>query len=131
MTQNIRLSEEDVRNCTWTLVEQTQDYRRYIGRGTHPKTGLPIVVQKTEALVAPALLEANRQAQIDTQNSRWSQGSGTEKGGNVPMVKVASIPLNKLFADLGGAIRTGDKDQLKWWLNRDENAPFRTRTGKL
>lgn len=125
------LTEADVQNCSWTLVEQTEDYRRYIGRGTHPVTGQEIVVQKTEALVEPHLLKLNEQLRNDTDGQRWGQGSGSERGGNVPLIHVGSIPLNKFFAEIAPHQTEGDKDHLKWWLSRPENAPFRTRRGNL
>jgi type I restriction-modification system DNA methylase subunit len=56
---NIQLTEADVQNCTWTLEEVTPDYRRYVGRETHPVSGAPIVVRKTEYLAEDALLARN------------------------------------------------------------------------
>jgi hypothetical protein len=39
--------------------------------------------------------------------------------------------LNKFFSEIAAKKTEGDKDHLKWWLNRPENLPFRTRDGKL
>lgn len=126
-----RLTEAEVQNCQWELVETTPDFRRYIGKGTHPVTGTPIVVQKTEYLAEAALLQKNHEERMDTQNRRWSEGSGTEKGGNVPFIKVGSIPLNKFYAEVAPRLAEGDKDFMRWFLNREENQPFRTRDGKV
>lgn len=126
-----RLTEAEVQNCQWELVEQTPDFRRYIGKGTHPATGTPIVVQKTEYLYETALLKQAHEERMDNQNRRWSEGSGTEKGGNVPMVKVGSIPLNKYFAEVAPRLAEGDKDYLKWFWNNPENQAFRSREGKV
>lgn len=127
---NVRLTEEDCRNVTWQLAEQTEDYRRYIGHGTHPVTGVPITVQKTEFLSEAALLDRNAAERNDTDNTRWTQGSGSDRNG-VPLVKVASVPLNKFYADVAPHLKDGDKDFLPWFLERDQNQPFRTRRGKL
>jgi hypothetical protein len=127
---SIKLTEDDVRNCTWTLDQVTPDYRRYVGRGTHPVTGVEIVVQKTEYLAENALMARNADERNETDNRRWTQGAGSDRNG-VPLVKVASIPLNKFYADFAPRLKEGDKDFGKWWLGRDENQPFRTRRGKV
>lgn len=124
----IQLTADDCRNVTWRLVETTEDYRRYIGTGTHPVSGQEITVQKTEYLAEDALLARNAFERNETANTRWTQGSGSDKNG-VPLVKVASIPLNKLYADFTG--RFDDRDYTKWWLERSENKAFRTREGNL
>lgn len=129
---SIKLTADDVRNCSWTLVEVTPTFRRWIGRGDHPKTGLPITVQKTEFIADEDVQELNR-AERDARDAKpWSAGAGSEKGGNVPMIRVARIPINKLFADgIAEKLSQGDDDHLKWWLGRDENQPFRTKSGRL
>lgn len=126
----VPITEADAANCVWELSEVTPDYRRYIGKGTHPVTGLPIVVQKTEFLAEKQLLEANAAERNATDGRRWTQGSGSDRNG-VPLVKVASIPLNKYYAECVPYIRDGDTDHLKWWLERETNQPFRTRRGNL
>lgn len=125
-----RLTEAEVQNCTWTLSEVTPEYRRYVGHGTHPVTGAAITVQKTEYLAESALLESNREERNEADSKRWTQGSGSDKFG-VPLVKVASVPLNKFYAEIAPHLREGDKDISRWWLSRDENQPFRTRSGKV
>lgn len=127
---DIKLTEDECRNVSWRLVEQTEDYRRYIGTGEHPVSGLPITVQKTEFLAEAGLLNANANARNMTDGQKWSQGSGSDKNG-VPMVKVASIPLNKFYSDFAPHLKEGDKDFAKWFLSKDENKPFRTRNGNL
>lgn len=126
----VQLTEDDVRNCTWTLEEVTPDYRRYVGRGTHPVSGAEIVVRKTEYLAETALLARNAEERNENDNRRWSQGTGSDRFG-VPLVKVASVPLNKFYADFRGHVQDGDKDFARWWLDRPENQPFRTRRGKV
>lgn len=125
----IKLSESEVRNCTWTLDEITPLYRRWIGRGDHPVTGLPITVLKTEFLADEAVQDLNAAERNVRDGMRWSQGTGSEKGGNVPLIHVGRIPMNKFAAEI--APRLTDDDHLKWWLRRDENQPFRTKRGRL
>jgi len=127
----IKLTEADVQNCSWTLVEVADGYRRYEGHGTHPVSGVPITVMKTEFLEEDNLVKLNAEERVSRDAKPWSAGLGSEKAGNVPMVRVGRIPLNKFFAELAARKTAGDKDHLKWWLNREENAPFRTRSGKL
>ena len=127
----IKLSETDVQNCSWTFLDESDGYRRWLGKGTHPVTGVPIEVIKTETLIDQAVQDLNAEERNARDARRWSDGAGSEKGGNVPMIRVGRIPMNKLLADLAPKMRAGDKDHLKWWLNRDENQPFRTKSGRL
>lgn len=127
---SIRLTEADVQNCTWQLVETTPDYRRYIGHGTHPVTGVEITVQKTEYLAEDALLARNAEERNDSDGQRWTQGSGSDKNG-VPLVKVASIPLNKFYSEFAAHEKDGDRDFARWWLEQEQNQPFRTRNGRV
>lgn len=127
----IRLTEADVANCTWTYVGEDEHYRTYVGHGTHPKTGQEITVRKREPKFEESLISLNKAERDSRDEKRWSAGSGSDRGGNMPMVRVGRIPLNKFLGEMSEKMREGDKDHLKWWLNRDENQPFRTKSGKL
>lgn len=127
----IKLTEADCRNVSWTFQGIDDGYRVYIGHGTHPVSGVPITVQKREPIFEDALLDLNAERRNNTSGKRWSSGLGSDRAGNMPLVHVGSIPLNKFFADFAPKVREGDKDFARWWLNRDENKPFRTREGKL
>jgi hypothetical protein len=132
MSASIKLTEADVQNCTWTVVEVTPTYRRSIGRGTHPVTGVPIEVMQTEFLAEDELLTLNTEERNSRDGKRWSDGAGTDKGGNVPMVRVGRIPLNVLFGrEIAAKMREGDHDHLRWFLNHEDNQAFRTRSGKV
>lgn len=126
----IPITAEDAANCVWELEEVTPEYRRYVGRGTHPVTGQPILVRKTEYLHETALLVKNHQERMDSQNQRWTQGSGSDKNG-VPLVKVASVPLNVWYSKVAPREKDGDNEFLKWFLGREESKPFRTKEGTL
>jgi len=127
----IKLTEADCQNVTWQVVEVTPEYRRSVGHGTHPVTGVPITVQKTEFLAEDELLALNKERRNNTASKRWSSGKGSDKGGNMPMIHVGSIPMNKFLSDFAAKAQEGDRDFGRWWLERPENAPFRTRDGKL
>lgn len=127
----VRITAEMAANCQWELEEITPDYTVWLGRGTDPVTGVPILVKKKEYRHEAALLKQNTEARNDSMNRRWSEGSGSEKGGNVPMVPVASIPLNIYYRDIVPYLQKGDDDHFKWWLNREENQPYRKRDGKV
>lgn len=125
------LTADDCRNVSWRLVETTPHYRRYIGTGTHPVSGVEITVQKTEYLAEDDLRDINAARRNETDNTPWSSGAGSEKGGNVPMVHVASVPLNKFFAEIAPRLTEGDEDYSKWWLRQARNQLWRTRNGNL
>lgn len=86
---------------------------------------------RTEFLADEELQKLNTEERNSRDGKRWSAGAGSEKGGNVPLIRVGRIPMNKLLMEIAPKMREGDKDHLKWWLNREQNAPFRTRSGKL
>lgn len=79
--------------------------------------------RKTENLVEDQLLEQNRQSLNDSYGKRFSDDAvGT---------KMASIPLNVFYRDFAAPLKDGDSDFIKWWLNRDQNRPYRTFRGKV
>jgi len=131
MKSSTKLTEAECQNVNWRLVELTDTYRRSVGQGTHPVSGLPIEVMRTEFLADEQLQDLNAEERASRDTKRWGIGLGGEKGGNVPMIRVGRIPLNKYFAELAAKSREGDKDHLKWWLNNEKNAMFRTKSGKL
>jgi hypothetical protein len=115
-----RLTEDDCRNVTWEVVETTPHYRRSVGRGTHPDTGLPIEVQRTEWLADEQLQDENRQLYDASFGKRFGDGVG-----------VGRIPLNLFFSEIAPRLQAGDKDYMRWFLNRDQNLPFRTFRGRI
>lgn len=126
-----KLTEADCRNVTWQVVEVTPTYRRSIGRGTHPVSGLPIEVVRTEHMADEAIQALNAEERISRDAKPWSSGAGSDKGGNMPMIRAGRIPLNKLFAEIAPKMKEGDEDHLRWWLNHERNQVFRTKSGKL
>ena len=121
-----KIDPADVRGGDWEVFEITPVYRRS-RLWLEPDK----YIQKTEFFADEELQTLNTEERNSRDSKPWSTGLGSDKGGNVPMVRVARIPLNKLYSEITGKMREGDKDHLKWWLNRDENQPFRTKSGKL
>lgn len=109
----------------------TPKFRRWKGTGTHPRTGTPIEVLKTEYLGEDDLLELNHQRRMASHGKRWTQGAGSDKGGNMPMVHVASVPINVWLDRFADKLREGDDDHMRWSLNHESMKPFRTREGTV
>lgn len=121
----------NIADDAWTLVEVTPIYRRYTADYGYDQFGKRMTVQRTEIIDATGFLEDNARERNETDNTPWSSGMGSDKNGNMPMVKVASVPLNVWFRDIAPRLQDGDQDFAKWYLNRDENQHLRTRRGKL
>lgn len=77
-------------------------------------------IRKTENLAEPELLEMNREDYNDSFGKRFGDGR-----------VVARIPLNVFFRDWSKALKEGDTDFNRWWLNRSENRPYRTFRGNI
>lgn len=73
---------------------------------------------RTEYLADEELQEENRQLFNASETKRFGDGR-----------VIARVPMNKLFQEFAG--RWTDEDYTKWWLNRDQNRPFRTFRGKV
>ena len=127
----VRLSEDDVRNIpdsAYVLVGQNEDVRYWEAPVELPN-GLKARIRKTEYIDSAELLAANEEARKASSERRYTAGSGSDKGGNMPMVQTASIPPNVFFREIAPRRAAGDKDHLRWWLNQPENAKFRTTDG--
>ena len=112
----------------WEVYEITPHYRRsrlWIDReaGTW--------ISRTEHLADEDIQALNAEERYARDGKRWGSGSGSEKGGNMPMIRLARTPLNKLMADAAPYMKQGDEDHMKWLLNSEAYAPFRTRSGKV
>ncbi len=79
--------------------------------------------RKTENIVENELLALNRESLNDSYGKRFRDDPiGT---------KVASIPLNVFYRDFASRLKEGDDDFTRWWLNREQNRPYRTFRGNL
>lgn len=45
--------------------------------------------------------------------------------------RVASVPLNVFYRDMAPRLKEGDQDFMKWFLNHDNNRPYRTFRGRV
>lgn len=110
-----KITEQDIHGGAWELYEQTPGFRRW---RMELEPGKWII--KTEHLQDDELIAHNKYLFNESQTKRFGDGQ-----------VVARIPLNKFYAELGEKIREGDRDHLKWFLNRDESKPFRTFRGRI
>lgn len=104
----------------WELVEITEDFVRHRAPMERYSDGNTLFVYRTTPRGLTAMLEDNKQSLNDSDGKRFGDGQ-----------IVGRIPLNILYRDVAPYMQQGDKDFLSWWLNRDENRPFRTFRGKL
>lgn len=102
-------------SAAWEVFQVTPEFRR---SRIEMEPGKFIV--KTEYFADDELLEDNARLLDESQTQRFGDGK-----------VIARIPLNRFYQDLASGIKQGDKDHLKWWLNRDENKPFRTFRGRV
>ena len=79
-----------------------------------------IAFRKTENLAEPVMLEENRRLFNESQSKRFGDGK-----------VVARVPLNVFYRDFAARLKDGDNDFSKWWLNHDENRPYRTFRGRV
>jgi hypothetical protein len=116
MTQSPDYSS--IPDSAWEFLTETPTHRCYIADIGDGKS-----VVKTEYLFTDELLAGNQFLRNETDGQRW---------GDTP--KVASIPLNVLYSSqsqIMEKLREGDRDHMKWWLNRPENEIYRTKRGRV
>lgn len=76
--------------------------------------------RKTENLVEEAILARNRELLNESQGQRFGDGR-----------VVASVPLNVFYQKLAPRLKEGDADYVKWFLNHDQNRPYRSFRGRV
>lgn len=113
----------------WKLVETTEDFRRYEAKVELPN-GMHGTVRRTEFLGGDILLAQNAEARKENSERRYTAGMGSDKGGNMPFVHTASIPLNVYYRDIAKRQAEGDKDHLRWYLRQPENGAYLVRDAK-
>ena len=105
-------------DSAWDLLTETPTHRVWIHHLDEHRS-----VTKTEYLYSEELLTGNQFLRNETEGEKW---------GDTPLV--ARIPLNVLFSSSNQIMekqREGDRDHLKWWLNRPENLIYRTKRGTV
>jgi hypothetical protein len=102
----------------WILVEDDGEYRRYACRVADGVTAY-----KTELIGDDTVLALNKQEYDDSAGRRFRD-----------IEQVARIPLNVFYdpaMQIVEKLQQGDKDHMKWWLNRDVNRMWRNFRGTL
>lgn len=105
-------------DSAWELLTETPTHRVWIYHLDETRS-----VTKTEYLYSEELFHGNQFLRNETDGERW---------GDNPLV--ARIPLNVLFSSqhqIMEKAREGDRDHMKWWLNRPENEIYRTKRGRV
>jgi hypothetical protein len=79
--------------------------------------------RKTENLVEEELIARNQDDLNDSYGKRFRDDAvGT---------RMASVPLNVFYRDLAPRLKEGDADYVKWFLNNEQNRPYRTFRGRI
>lgn len=82
-----------------------------------------IAFRKTENVLEDELLKLNQESLNASQGQRFrDEPMGT---------RIASTPLNIFYRDIAPRLKDGDEDFMKWWLNHDQNRPYRTFRGRV
>ena len=116
-----KLIGESIPDSAWTYAPElsNESVRVYWAWADNEKTTR---VLKKELIGDEELQEWNRHCR-DT-SSTFSKRSIGAAG-----TPVANIPMSMIFNPETGIaenIRKGNRDHLRWWLNRDESIPFRS-----
>ena len=102
----------------WTVFDVGEDYVTTVAM--LDVNGVMTKFLRTQYVADEMLQRANAQEYADSEGKRWKDGR-----------VVARVPINKVLAELGPHLRSGDRDHLDWWLNKPENLPFRTFKGRV
>ena len=127
MMNEVRITEDDVRNIpasSYRLIDQGEDCRVWEADVELPN-GMKGRVRKTEYIASAELLAHTAELRKESSNKRYTHGLGSDKGGNMPFVQTASIPLSVFYQEIAPYKRTGDKDHLRWWLRQPQNVKYR------
>lgn len=111
----LSIDYRDIHGGNWELYENTPEYRRW---RMEIEPGKFIV--RTDFLAHDDLIQTNQDSFNGSIGKRWGDGQ-----------VAARIPMNVFFQKLAPHIKSGDKEHLKWFLNRDEAKPWRTFKGHV
>lgn len=103
----------------WEFEGLSQDgLRRHYVHWVDKENGVGF--RKTENLVEEQLLARNSESLNASHGQRFGDGK-----------IIASVPLNIFYRDFAKRLKDGDDDFAKWWLNNDQNRPYRTFRGRV
>lgn len=109
---------DQIPDSAWEFLTETPTHRCWVA---HLDNGQSVV--KTEYLYSDELLTGNQFLRNETDGQKWGEN---------PLV--ARIPLNVLYSSKNQIMekaREGDREHMKWWLNRSENEIYRTKRGRI
>lgn len=122
----IQLTQEQVQGLVWEPYEITEDFIRSRAIYGYDAAGMPVYAIQTAPRGSLEFLEALVTERNDNEGKRWSEGSGSDKGGNMPLVKAGSVPLNVWFKHFANG-QAADRDKKKWFWKQDWAQPFKVR----
>lgn len=76
--------------------------------------------RKTENIVEEKLIARNQESFNESQSKRFGDGK-----------VIGRIPMNVFYRDFAARLKEGDQDFTKWWLNHENNRPYRTFRGRV
>ena len=79
-----------------------------------------VFFRRTQNMLEEEMLHLNSEQEKDSHGMRFGNGR-----------VIARVPLNKFYEDLAHKIKEGDADHMKYWLNHEDNRPFRSFRGKV
>ena len=79
-----------------------------------------VFFRKKVNLVEEDILRLNKEELDDSQTKRFGDGR-----------VVARVPMNVFYRDFASRLKEGDSDFTKWWLNNENNRPYRNFRGKF
>lgn len=113
-----QINPADIHGGDWEVVEVTPEFvrsRLWLDEDRY--------ILRTEYVQDEELIALNQQEFNDSMTKRFKDDAmGT---------KVASIPLNIFYRDIAPRLQEGDRDYMKWFLNHEDNRPYRTFRGKI
>lgn len=106
---------DEIRDGNWEVFEVTPEYRRSRLWLDDTQT-----IVRTEYLAEDDLIASNQQSLHDSQNQRFGDGK-----------VVARVPMHKWAREIAPRLQEGDDDFTKWWLNHENNRPYRSFRGRV
>lgn len=76
--------------------------------------------RKTENIVEEELIARNQESFNESHSKRFGDGK-----------VIGRIPMNVFYRDFAARLKEGDQDFTKWWLNHENNRPYRTFRGRV
>lgn len=111
---------ERLPESAWTVVPELCSEGTIVSETVIDIGGRQQIARRAQSVGDDALQAMNQQEFNDSDGKRWGDGR-----------VAARIPMNRFLSDFAPRLREGDKDFTKWWLNHEDNRPFRTFKGKV